>query len=1074
MFNAFMISIFTLIVAISPVFAQEGPFYIDNSGEVALPNAGYSPEFEILKREVQQRQSESKRWKHFQDTYGTWYALWNEYTSSPNRLFGEGFQLPTFAIVNESNAEQAARAALVEFSEILMTDEKELVLVSIQSRENKVTVQFQQEYKSLPVLNSTVSVKMSDFGRVFVIGNDFQPGIDVNTTPTISKESAIVASFTGFGDLESMALEGMIDDNGIRVEGGDLYILPYESIDGLSRHLVYELTLFVDEMGIWRTYVDAHNGKVLWRYNIVHSGIDGQITASVRKDNVLQTPQTVDIGGMYVNVDGQNVTTAPDGSFTSSRSGSVSARLRGPYVKVTNGGGADALVTATVTNNGTFDLHWDDSNSSGGERNAFAHMTRSHNFLKSLDPTFTGMDYQIAVDVNKTNGSCNAYWNGSGMGYYRAALRNGVMCANTAEMIEVVAHEYGHGINQKLYQSQGQTNGMINGSLNEGLADVNPCLMLDTPAMGVGFFNSNPLRNLDNTRRYPDDVDQDIHITGLIVGGAVWDMRESIGLTLARNLSHYAKYDTPNDPDVGTVFTQYLVAILAEDDNDANLANGTPNAVPIVTAFRIHGIPSSIFVFNHQPIVNATSNQLIPLSTLITPDFPGITASTVKLKYRVKGNHAWTTITLNLAGGNPGGTTNWTGAIPPQMSGTIIEYYLEASDALLGLFTYPARGAADPILFPVNFLTHAIYDFETNQGWTSGIAGDNATTGMWERGDPNGTTRGTSPVQPEDDHSNPGVNCWFTENANPGQAAGVKDVDGGRTTLLSPVFSVLNLTQPCIRYWRWFSNDLGDAPRDDDWQTQISNNGGASWKDIEKSNVPFNSWMNKFIVISDYVAPTGTMRLRFIARDDAPGSIVEAAVDDVEILYENPVPVELANFSARRYDNLVHLQWTTASETNNYGFEVESQLDNEESWTNEGFVSGQGSTTLEQQYSHSFSEASGRTVYVRLKQIDFDGSFNYSPVIEVSADGFSFVLHQNYPNPFNPSTRIRFDLPATHNANIDIVNSFGQIVKSIELGELKAGTHDTNVTMDNLPSGMYIYRLQAGGKVMTRSMHLVR
>src|SRR5690606_37789233 len=122
-------------------------------------------------------------------------------------------------------------------------------------------------------------------------------------------------------------------------------------------------------------------------------------------------------------------------------------------------------------------------------------------------------------------------------------------------------------------------------------------------------------------------------------------------------------------------------------------------------------------------------------------------------------------------------------------------------------------------------------DFEgaTNEGWAAGAPGDNASTGIWERGNPNGTS-----AQPEDDHTPPpGVKCWFTGQGTPGGSVGENDVDGGTTTLLSPVFAAAGLTTAEISYWRWYSNDEGASPNNDVFVVGISNNGGSNWVTVE-------------------------------------------------------------------------------------------------------------------------------------------------------------------------------------------------------------------------------------------------
>jgi hypothetical protein len=179
---------------------------------------------------------------------------------------------------------------------------------------------------------------------------------------------------------------------------------------------------------------------------------------------------------------------------------------------------------------------------------------------------------------------------------------------------------------------------------------------------------------------------------------------------------------------------------------------------------------------------------------------------------------------------------------------------------------------------------------ESNPGWTAGAAGDNATTGLWVRVDPNGTFVGAEPVQPENDHTAAGTQCWVTGNAAAGQAPGVADVDNGRTTLVTPVFSALSgdLVNPVVSVWRWYSNNLGATPGTDLWRVDISNDGGTTWHAVESTLESHNAWLRVLFRISDVVAPTATMQMRFIAEDAGEGSLIEAAVDDFQVLgFEN-------------------------------------------------------------------------------------------------------------------------------------------------------------------------------------------
>ena len=175
-------------------------------------------------------------------------------------------------------------------------------------------------------------------------------------------------------------------------------------------------------------------------------------------------------------------------------------------------------------------------------------------------------------------------------------------------------------------------------------------------------------------------------------------------------------------------------------------------------------------------------------------------------------------------------------------------------------------------------------DFESDLGWISGAAGDAAVTGMWERGDPNATYWGPEQVQPEDDHTTgPGTDCFFTQQSNPGDSQGAYDVDAGRTTLLSPRIDLSGIDSAVLTYYRWYASNTGSGPNDDDFVVDVSNNDGATWENLETLSYSQRAWTRKEFYLEDYVGLTGQMKFRFVAQDSSPGSIVEAAIDDVAI-----------------------------------------------------------------------------------------------------------------------------------------------------------------------------------------------
>jgi hypothetical protein len=189
------------------------------------------------------------------------------------------------------------------------------------------------------------------------------------------------------------------------------------------------------------------------------------------------------------------------------------------------------------------------------------------------------------------------------------------------------------------------------------------------------------------------------------------------------------------------------------------------------------------------------------------------------------------------------------------------------------------------------------------------------------------------------------------------------------------------------------------------------------------------------------------------------------------------VPVELLAFTASVKNSEVELLWSTASELNNMGFEIERSIDGQDNFVTVGFVEGKGSSTEINYYSFTDNpQVSGvNQLYYRLKQIDFDGTFSYSHVVNVSYDVFAeFVLGQNYPNPFNPSTRINYFVPKESFVSIKVYDFLGGEVTTL-LNETKStGSYEIVFDASNLPSGTYFYTLIADNYSTTKKMIIIK
>src|SRR5574338_130143 len=198
------------------------------------------------------------------------------------------------------------------------------------------------------------------------------------------------------------------------------------------------------------------------------------------------------------------------------------------------------------------------------------------------------------------------------------------------------------------------------------------------------------------------------------------------------------------------------------------------------------------------------------------------------------------------------------------------------------------------------------------------------------------------------------------------------------------------------------------------------------------------------------------------------------------------VPVELTSFTANGSNNNVTLNWVTATELNNSGFNIERSVISNEvknlNWQTIGFVNGNGTTS--ESHTSSFSDnnlSTGKYIY-RLKQIDFDGRFTYSNEVEVELGvPQSFSLEQTYPNPFNPSTKIKYTIPNVALSGVEgsrvvlkVYDLLGNLVSTLVNEEKPAGNYEINFNASSLTSGIYFYTIQAGSFTDTKKMTLLK
>ncbi|MBU6412689.1 MAG: hypothetical protein KGS45_04390 [Planctomycetes bacterium] len=308
---------------------------------------------------------------------------------------------------------------------------------------------------------------------------------------------------------------------------------------------------------------------------------------------------------------------------------------------------------------------------------------------------------------------------------------------------------------------------------------------------------------------------------------------------------------------------------------DQIVPTGQENFPAVLDMMEWVGSPVNIAV-TQQP-TTVISGSTATVSARVLRGYSAVDPASVRLWWRVGTSGAFASVVMSESGGE------FSSSISASNCGQTIQYYITAADT--GGQMVAAPDGAPSAVFTATAVPAPLWteSFEVAGTWTYGVAGDTATAGRWERAIPQATA-----AQPGADVTpGSGQLCAVTDG-RPGTAVGTYDIDGGTTTLLSPRFDARPLaggsaSDVWLRYSRWYSNDRGSAPNADSMPVEISNNDGSTWVLLELVTENANAWVQKDWRISDFVAPTQNMRLRFVARDLGSGSVVEAAVDEVKV-----------------------------------------------------------------------------------------------------------------------------------------------------------------------------------------------
>ncbi|MFH0948907.1 MAG: hypothetical protein V1802_00285 [Candidatus Aenigmatarchaeota archaeon] len=533
----------------------------------------------------------------------------------PTEFFGPE---PAGMKVNKNNAERISRDFLSKKKNAFGINDIELVLNSVKERlsarkETVYFIDFIQIYKGIPVYGSGVTVYIQN-DKIAFTKSDYYQDIDVPTKAKISWQAADEIVKNDLTKKEegkiSEILQGYYDFTGkfrkynfskisrFQETAKELVVYPFND----QYYLAWKIDLPpIREVPLQLTvFVDASNGKIINAVNnIAFYDIFGTVSGKEWESSPTTGLQLQRFfSHNYVLAGGQRQETDEGGSYEFTELvGAVSfiSRLEGPWVKVINAQlpssnhSLSIKQSKLILDNGMqIDWSWaqDDNSYLDEESNAFYHVNHIHDYAVSIGAT--EMNFQMPTYVN-INDVCNGYYNGWSINLLKKGVGGPFPCENTALISDVIYHEYGHAINQKLNPSIPIGSIDQGGAIQEGMADYWACTLNNDPNVNEGFYSGlpAPLRNCSSDNKYPDDyLAYNPHYSGMIVSGTLWDIREVLGQEYFDRLLVNAMRLKPKS------FIELPSALLIADDNDADLSDETPNFDTICDSFFSHGIVS--------------------------------------------------------------------------------------------------------------------------------------------------------------------------------------------------------------------------------------------------------------------------------------------------------------------------------------------------------------------------------------------------------------------------------------------------------------------------------------------------
>jgi hypothetical protein len=681
---------------------------------------------------------------------GSWRVLWDEATRTPTRLSGSGWDVPPERLANDKEAWLLGREILTEERALLGGDGIDLSDLepwTLDRSHGITTLTWKRLWNGLAVVDARISLRFKS-DRFVMAQFESMPDIKVSSVARVPSDSATLVATNAMNWSTADFYEH---------RKPELVVLPL--LRGLESNyrLAWSLRLRAKDFpSSRRVFVDAHSGEFLGWIEMMRF-MDGQVLAE--HDDRFPDNGTSTSPMAHAELSGNNASLSADmdGLFTLSTNEPVSLdwSVGSEWfdIRAVDGNGRAVFSDEFTTDGDILTASADDSLSGQGQRRQLAqidahvsaHIVRKRGL--SIRPDFSWAESQVVTRVNDGESRCNAWFDEESTLNF---VIQGQGCNNTARLADVVYHEYGHGFH--LWNIISGAGGWGDGSLGEGLSDYMSATITNSSDLAPGFFRQTnaPLRQLEGDYRWPEDIEEDPHQTGLIIASALWHLREGLiaeygsdaGIEHADFLYLNAARRAAEIP---LVYDELLLA----DDDDGNLSNGTPNQCIIDEAFARHGLSgqggSGAAQINHEPPVNLpafgddiTIEVASGLSGLNCLD-SDLASVIVHWSYdSEEGSFASASLNEDPESGV------FTGVLPSPPTSNLIQYYIEAfSDDGELLGRLPQGSVSDPWYGLWVGPAQTIYfsDFEEDDGgFSHELISESEQLGAddWQWGEPQG------------------------------------------------------------------------------------------------------------------------------------------------------------------------------------------------------------------------------------------------------------------------------------------------------------------------------------------------